>query len=90
MNRTRPKENKTSDGITVEGSISSQEFCDGYVGILEENSSVIVFKLIGQTSGRKITKSITVKTKFQCVTCGKKHRSNSKFCSECGTSLEII
>lgn len=76
--------NKVEDGITVQGSKSEQQFNHGYIGELEENSHVIV---IGLKGSGKIDTPITVKTKFQCPTCGR--FSKGKFCGNCGTSLEI-
>lgn len=76
------------DGITVKGSISNQGFQFGYVESLEDKSYIIIFNLKGYDSSLvQIQKPITIKTKLQCETCGKKSRSNNKFCSKCGTSL---
>lgn len=79
----------TDDGITVKGSQVHQQFNYGLIGELEKNSRVIILKLIGLTeSGNTITKPITVKSKKTCNICGKKSKSNVKFCSNCGTFLE--
>jgi len=79
----------TDDGITVKGSQVNQQFNYGLIGDLEKNSRVIILKLIGTTeSGNTITKPVTVKSKKTCNICGKKSKSNIKFCSNCGTFLE--
>lgn len=79
----------TDDGITVKGSQVNQQFNYGLIGELEKNSRVIILKLIGiSESGNTITKPVTVKSKKTCNICGKKSKSNIKFCSNCGTFLE--
>lgn len=76
------------NGITVKGSVSNQGFNYGFIGELEDQSHIIIFKLKGVNSNEiKIVRPITIKTKIQCETCGKKSRSDKKFCSNCGTSL---
>lgn len=76
------------DGITVKGSEINQGFNYGYIGELEK-SHVIIVRLRGERSnGTVIKKPITVRDKLTCPTCGKKSRSDSKFCSNCGTFLE--
>ncbi len=73
-------------GITVPGSHSSQKFSTTYVGALETVKHSMVFKLFGGT----MPKPITVKHKPKCVTCGKHNKATAKFCTECGTALEIF
>lgn len=79
------------DGITVKGSKTNQQFHYGNVGALENNSSVIIIKLVGATKEANkvmaVRKPITVKTRIQCPTCGKKWRSSMKFCGRCSTAL---
>lgn len=80
-------------GITVPGSISNQKFSTvsgfGFVTEIEKHS--IVLKLLGETADNKIvTEPITVKSKPKCITCGKQNKATAKFCSECGTALQII
>jgi hypothetical protein len=79
------------DGITVKGSNVNQQFCYGNIGDLENNSSVIIIKLVGATKRNKkvvkVKKPITVKTRIQCPTCGKKWKSSMKFCGRCSTAL---
>jgi len=77
------------DGITVKGEEISQQFKYGNIGVLEENSHVIVLKLQGYNDvGEKIEKVVTVRDKLQCNICGKFSKSDSKFCDRCGTYLE--
>ena len=73
-------------GITVPGSRSDQKFTTTYVGALESTKHSMVFKLFGGT----VPKPITVKHKPKCVTCGKQNKATAKFCTECGTALEIF
>ena len=73
-------------GITVPGSKSEQKFQTTTVGVLESTTHNLVFKLFGG----KMPKPITVKHKPKCVTCGKQNKATAKFCTECGTALEIF
>ena len=78
-------------GITVPGSKSEQKFQTAYVGTLESQTHNLVFKLVGDLGFNKpVEKPVTVKHKPKCVTCGKQNKHNAKFCSECGTALEIF
>ena len=79
----------SNEGITVKGSEVNQNFSYGHHNQLEETSRVIILKLVGiKESGKIIEKPLTVNTKKVCSTCGKKSRSDLKFCSKCGTFLE--
>ncbi len=78
-------------GITVEGSKSDQSFSTttwaGSIG----GTHVLNIKLLGETEdNKKIREPVTVKTKLECKTCGTINSATSKFCSECGTSLQIV
>ena len=76
------------NGITVKGSISDQGFQFRYVNNLEDTVHTIVMVLKGCNGNEiKITEPITIRKKLQCVTCGRKSKSNNKFCPRCGTSL---
>jgi len=76
------------EGITVQGSKTQQDFQYASIGRLEP-SQVIILRLRGQTSGgEKVSKPVTVKTKFQCPTCGTRSSSQARFCAQCGTNLE--
>ncbi len=78
------------DGITVQGSRTKQDFIHGSTGTLESNSSVLVIHLRGiGTKQKKVVKPITVKTRFRCSTCGRRSKSSAKWCSNCGTNLEM-
>ena len=78
-------------GITVPGSKSEQKFQTTTVGLLESTVHNIVLKLVGDLGHNKpVTKPVTVKHKPKCVTCGKQNKANAKFCTECGTALEIF
>lgn len=74
-------------GITVPGSHSTQKFSTAYIGVLEAAKHSMVFKLLG---GEAVKQAVTVKHKPKCVTCGKQNKATAKFCSECGTALEIF
>ena len=78
-------------GITVPGSKSTQTFVTTHVGILESTVHNIVLKLVGDLGDNKpVEKAVTVKHKPKCVTCGKQNKAHAKFCTECGTALEIF
>jgi hypothetical protein len=78
-------------GITVPGSKSTQSFQHVTVGALDPTVHNIVLKLVGDLGNNKpVEKPVTVKHKPKCVTCGKQNRAHAKFCSECGTALEIF
>ena len=74
-------------GITVPGSKSNQTFSTTYVGSMELEKHSMVFKLLG---GKAVKEAVTVKHKPKCVTCGKQNKATAKFCTECGTALEIF
>lgn len=84
--------NATSDvGITVPGSISDQKFVTAAWFPTEDTKHVMVFKLLGETEkGKAIKAPVTVKAKPKCVTCGRQNKATAKFCTNCGTSLEIV
>lgn len=78
-------------GITVPGSKSEQKFTNITMGELEFEKHTIVLKLLGETADNKpVQAPVTVKHKPTCVTCGKVNKATAKFCTECGTSLEIF
>jgi len=77
-------------GITVPGSKSEQKFQHTTVGALDPTVHNIVLRIVGDLGHNKpVQKAVTVQHKPKCVTCGKQNRAHAKFCSECGTSLEI-
>jgi hypothetical protein len=78
-------------GITVPGSRSEQKFQTTTVGVLEEIKHSIVLRIVGDLGHNKpVDKPVTVDYKPECVTCGTKNKATAKFCSECGTALEIF
>ena len=78
-------------GITVPGSRSDQKFTEVTMGAMETEKHSMVIKLLGETPDNKpVLKPVTVERKPECVTCGKKNKATAKFCTECGTALEIF
>ena len=78
-------------GITVPGSKSEQKFVTAHVGALDPTVHNIVLKLVGDLGDNKpVTKPVTVSHKPKCTTCGKQNKAHAKFCTECGTALEIF
>jgi hypothetical protein len=78
-------------GITVPGSKSEQKFQTTYMGALDPQKYSIVLKILGETPDNEpVRKPITTKHKPKCVTCGKQNKATAKFCTECGTALEIF
>ena len=78
-------------GITVPGSKSTQSFQTTTIGLLETTTYAMVIKLLGDLGDNKpVVKPVTVKHKPKCVTCGKQNKAHAKFCTECGTALEIF
>ena len=77
------------EGITVKGSKVTQNYQYGDIDELECATYVITLRLkgISKRSKKIIKKPLTVKTKLQCSTCGRRSKSSSKFCSNCGTYL---
>lgn len=78
-----------NEGITVKGQKINENFEYGSIGPLEFTENVIIIQLKGATStGKKVKKSMTVKTRIACETCGSKNKSNNNFCWKCGTYLK--
>lgn len=77
-------------GITVPGSKVEQKFHTVYGFQPETQSHVIVIRMVGKAGAINIVTPVTVKTKQKCVTCGHVNKANAKFCSECGTGLELV
>lgn len=78
-------------GITVPGSKSEQKFNIGSWFPVEDEKHVMILKLLGETpDNRQVTESVTVKHKPKCTTCGVQNKANAKFCTQCGTALEIF
>jgi hypothetical protein len=82
---------KNDVGITVPGSKSTQSFVTTYMNAMEPEKHTIVLKLLGETPDNEpVRKPVTTKHKPKCVTCGKQNKATAKFCTECGTALEIF
>ena len=78
-------------GITVPGSKSTQSFQTTTVGALDPTVHNIILRIVGDLGHNKpVEQPVTVKHKPKCVTCGKQNRAHAKFCTECGTALEIF
>jgi hypothetical protein len=78
-------------GITVPGSHSAQKFSIAGWFPTETETHNLIIKLLGDLGDNKpVTKPVTVKHKVKCVTCGRQNKHNAKFCTECGTALEIF
>ena len=78
-------------GITVPGSVSDQKFQSVSGFALDGVKHVMVLRLFGETpEGKKIVEPVTVKVKPKCVTCGRVNKAGAKFCTDCGTSLQIV
>ena len=76
-------------GITVPGSQSNQEFVN-VTSFETEEPEVIVLQLIGKVGESQVSRPVTVDIKPTCITCGKTNKATSKYCSQCGTALELI
>jgi len=76
-------------GITVEGSATGQTFRRGHIGALENKSHTMVFNLKGLTDVEQVQEPVTVKTKKQCPSCGKKYKSSFEYCPKDGTFLRF-
>ena len=80
-------------GITVAGSISTQEFVQAPNVDLQDEMHVMVFRMTGFNDDSKtvpVKQAYTVEVKKYCHTCGKKAKPVDKFCGNCGTSLESV
>lgn len=79
---------KSEAGITVPGSISTQQFSTFASLELQPEKFVMVIRVLGETEVAEVTKPLTVDKKKECKTCGKLNPGKSNFCAECGTSLK--
>jgi hypothetical protein len=78
-------------GITVAGSKSTQSFTTTTMGLMEMEKHSIILMLLGETEDNKpVLQPVNVKMKPKCTSCGKQNKATNKFCSECGTSLELF
>lgn len=89
MNATSASINEV--GITVPGSVNEQKFSIASSFAVEPVKHVMVIKLLGETkTGKPVQQPVTVKAKPKCITCGRVNKAKTRFCSDCGTSLEIV
>lgn len=78
-------------GITVPGSKSEQKFKTVSNFALDPEKHSMIIRLLGETEDNKpVVAPVTVKHKPRCVTCGTTNKATAKFCSKCGTALEIF
>lgn len=78
-------------GITVAGSKSEQRFTTTSMGVLEAEKHSIIFMLLGETEDNKpVLQPVNVKMKPKCTSCGKQNKATAKYCTECGTHLELF
>ena len=83
--------NVNNVGITAPGSVSNQKFVSTNWFPVEDETHVIVLKILGETEDKvQVKKPVTVKAKPTCSSCGRTNKANAKFCTECGTSLQIV
>lgn len=76
------------EGITARGSESGQQFQQGYIGSLDNNSHVIILCLKGTDEKNVVLdKPITVKEKKRCSICNKTTEYTDSFCPCCGSAL---
>lgn len=77
-------------GITVPGSVSSQSFTWGSAFPTDGVKHTMVLRLLGEVDSKPVVAPVTVKHKPTCTSCGKVNKANAKFCSECGTGLQLV
>jgi len=70
------------NGITVEGSRTSQNFGYGWLGEMESVSTTMSLKLLGL---KDETEKIYTSDLHECKICGYRSKKNFNFCPECGT-----
>ena len=88
---TTPIASYNDAGITVAGSKSDQKFNTVYGVYGDGTKHNIVLKLLGETpDNQPVLKEVTVKAKPKCTTCGRQNKATAKFCTNCGTALEIF
>lgn len=79
----------SDEGITVKGAKTTQVYRYGDIDELEYRTYTITIRLKGKLDRgkKKVVKPLTVKTKLRCSTCGRRSKSSSTFCYNCGTYL---
>lgn len=76
-----------NEGITVKGSQTNQQYSEIVPMMLEEEVYNLIIRLHGFDGFETQKEPVYTTTKLKCETCGRKCKSNMKFCPECGTSL---
>lgn len=76
-------------GITAAGGLSDQKFSFGSYFPTEAQSHVICLRLLGRKGEKSVEQAVSVKRKVKCDTCGTANNQLAKFCTECGTGLEL-
>jgi len=90
MDSVEAKAEINDAGITVPGSKVEQAFKTVYGFDAEVNSHVIILRLAGKVGKVEVAAPVTVKTKQKCTTCHHVNKANAKYCSACGTSLDLL
>ena len=81
---------QTEVGITVAGAVSDQSFTWGAWFPTDGVKHSMVLRMLGEVEGEYVAAPVTVNHRPQCTSCGKVNKANFKFCSECGTGLQIV
>ncbi len=77
-------------GITVPGSVSNQKFNVGSWFPTDGQQHALVIKIVGAVGEQAVVTPVTVRAKPKCVTCGHTNKATAKFCSQCGTGLDLV
>jgi len=77
-------------GITVAGDVSNQQFHQAAWFPTDGVKHVMVLRVLGEVEGELVQAPVTVKTKAPCTSCGRVNKVGAKFCTECGTGLNIV
>lgn len=78
-------------GITAPGSVSHQQFQVMSAFQTEPVASVIILQLAGKSAEvGNIQNTVYTRSKVYCTVCGFSSRPSAAFCSQCGSSLNII
>lgn len=86
-----PSQPSPAPGVTAPGSVSNQQFHS--VGWFETEAArhVMIIKLTGEAAATgAVQNTVYTRSKVGCTMCGHKSRPTSRFCSQCGASLNVI
>ncbi len=84
-----PVANET--GVTAPGALSDQQFTMSEQFDVEPEKITFVLQILGETEdNRHIREPVTVRTRTICSQCGTRSLPGTKFCPECGASLQIV